>query len=203
MNASKKVVGLILACSGLGLAGCGSSIDEDDVDIAETEAGIGECVCPDDVPPALNPGADQKLELVLHADGDQVYTCKDPGTGFAWVVAPDADLYKGNGKHVGTHYAGPTWAFKDGSTVVATRVGGVTVDASAIPWLLLDAVSNTGDGKLSDVTTIQRMNTVGGLAPSTPCTAANAGAIVAVAYTADYFFYETGKGKHPVQCAGE
>jgi len=46
------------------------------------------------------------------------------------------DLYGENGKRIATHFARPTWQAKDGSTVVAQRVDGVTVDATAIPWLL-------------------------------------------------------------------
>jgi len=205
MHASKTFA-LAIAISGLALGGCGGTVDDEgDVDVAESESAIDTCDCPDAVPPELDPAADQKLKLVLHAEGDQVYGCQATATGFAWtLIAPDADLFKlANGKQVGTHYAGPTWAHKDGSTVVGTRLAGVTVDPTAIPWLLLGAVSHTGNGKMSDVTTIQRMNTTGGLAPASGCSASSVGAQVAVPYTADYFFYKTGKGKHPPQCASE
>ena len=39
--------------------------------------------------------------------------------------------------------------------------------ASAIPWLLLTAKSNGPEGSFSNVTSIQRVNTVGGIAPAT------------------------------------
>ena len=45
---------------------------------------------------------------------------------------------------IGTHFGGPTWQAKDASTVVGKRVDGVTVDPTAIPWLLLEATSTTG-----------------------------------------------------------
>ena len=109
--------------------------------------------------------------------------------------APEADLFGKRGRIAGSHYAGPTWEGLDGSTVVAGRVAGVTVDATAIPWLLLQATSNTGDGRMSDVTFIQRLETVGGLAPATGCDAAHIGAVADVPYTALYAFYEARRGR--------
>lgn len=45
---------------------------------------------------------------------------------------------------------------------------------SAIPWLLLEVVGEqdgpTGGHKLTETTFIQRLNTSGGVAPSTGCT---------------------------------
>ena len=39
---------------------------------------------------------------------------------------------------IGDHFGGPSWRTEDGSTVTAARVDGVTVDPTAIPWLLLE-----------------------------------------------------------------
>ena len=66
-------------------------------------------------------------------------------------------------------------------------VSSPSADSNAIPWLLLQAVSNEGDGKFSDVTYIQRVNTVGGTAPATAGDAMHLEA--RVPYTAEYFFY--------------
>jgi uncharacterized protein DUF3455 len=66
----------------------------------------------------------------------------------------------------------------------------VTVDATAIPWLLLKASSNTGKGTMSKVTYVQRVATTAGLAPTTGCDAEHVAALVDVAYTASYYFYE-------------
>jgi hypothetical protein len=66
------------------------------------------------------------------------------------------------------------------------------VDAPAggtIPWLLLTVTGHTGSGALSGVTTIQRINTAGGLAPVEGCSAANIEAEFKSSYTADYYFY--------------
>jgi hypothetical protein len=131
--------------------------------------------------------------LLGHATGTQNYTCQrsSSGTGFAWTfVAPVATLVDGNDKVIMTHYAGPTWEAKDGSKVVGTRVAGVTVSTSAIPWLLLSA-KLTKRGVLTPTTYIQRVNTTGGLTPTSGCNGANLGAASNVPYTADYYFYKS------------
>ena len=110
--------------------------------------------------------------------------------GAAWVfVEPVATLYADAGYHgkVGTHYAGPTWESNSGGKVVATRLAGCTPDPTAIPWLLLQAVSTDGPGIFSSVTYIQRVNTVGGLMPTAPGSAV--GAVADVPYAAEYYFY--------------
>ncbi len=151
------------------------------------------------VPPILEPPADQKVVLHAFAVGVQIYTCTasttDPVT-YSWVFkAPEAVLFKSaedalEEEHViALHYAGPTWEYKDGSKVVGAKLAGVTVDTTAIPWLLLQAVSHDGEGKFDDVTYIQRVNTVGGKAPTTGCDAAHVGQEVRVPYMAEYFFY--------------
>jgi hypothetical protein len=49
----------------------------------------------------------------------------------------------------------------------------------------------TGGDKLSDTTFLQRLNTAGGVAPSTGCTqSTDVGNKALVSYTADYFFYK-------------
>lgn len=70
----------------------------------------------------------------------------------------------------------------------------VTVDPTAIPWLRLSAASTAAgpDGdRLVDTTDIQRIATTGGLAPpAAQCTAATAGTVAEVPYTADYYFWK-------------
>jgi hypothetical protein len=88
---------------------------------------------------------------------------------------------------VGIHYRGPTWESNSGSKVVAARLFGCSPDPTAIPWLLLEAVSTTGPGIFSSVTYVQRVNTTGGLAPAYP--GLLIGQVVEVPYTAEYYFY--------------
>jgi len=68
------------------------------------------------------------------------------------------------------------------------------VKQGAIAWLLLKVVGAedgpTGGDTLTKTTFIQRLNTRGGLAPSTGCASpSNVGNQAFVPYTADYFFY--------------
>jgi uncharacterized protein DUF3455 len=151
-------------------------------------------------PPAIEVPAGHKVFLVAHAVGVQIYRCTATASGHEWsFVAPRATLYRDNGKLVATHFGGPTWQAKDGSTVVGRRVAGVTVDPTAIDWLLLSATSTApgpdGD-RLAGTTYIQRTATTGGLAPAAVgCNATTAGTSAEVPYTADYHFWKaTGRG---------
>ncbi|HJQ67831.1 MAG TPA: DUF3455 domain-containing protein [Blastocatellia bacterium] len=129
----------------------------------------------------------QRLAFHAYARGVQKYRWN----GTAWVfVAPDATLYADAGYHgqVGIHYAGPTWESNSGSTVKASAlIPRCTPDPTAIPWLLLETTSTNGPGIFSSVTYIQRVNTTGGLAPSTPGTMMDESR--EAPYTAEYYFY--------------
>ena len=155
--------------------------------------------CPPDVPAELAPARDQDLVFVLHAKGVQQYACN----GTEWVfVSPSAELFESEGaKHAGKHSAGPTWEV-DRSSVVGAKVTEIIVAPDAIPWVLLTATSSTGSGRMARVTSIQRLETSGGLAPATGCDADSVDATTAVKYSADYYFYETRKSKRNVRCGG-
>jgi Protein of unknown function (DUF3455) len=144
-----------------------------------------------DVPLGIQVPAGNKVFLVGHAVGVQIYSCNGVAWGF---VAPRANLYNDHGKLIITHFAGPTWQATDGSRVVGQLVPPpVTVDPTAIPWLLLSARTFAGpDGdRLVPTTYVQRIETTGGLAPpASTCTAATAGAVAEVPYTADYYFWK-------------
>jgi hypothetical protein len=87
------------------------------------------------------------------------------------------------------HYAGPTWeSVSDHSTVVAKKLAEFSAHDSAIPELLLQATQHSGKGVMDDVSYIQRLDTAGGLSPSSGCDANHVGATVRVGYTASYFF---------------
>ena len=121
-----------------------------------------------------------------YAEGVQIYRWN----GTAWAfVAPEAVLYADAGLHavVGIHYAGPTWESVSGSKVVARAVERCPQDASTIPWLKLEATSTQGPGVFDGVTFVQRVNTAGGAAPTTP--GSFAGEESRVHDTAEYYFY--------------
>jgi hypothetical protein len=117
----------------------------------------------------------------------QTYKCTDGK--FELASVPTAELVDDSGKNVIVHHSGgPTWTATDGSSVKGTVQQKVTIDQSAVPWVLLSAKNqNTGGQLLNDTTFIQRVNTTGGLNP-TPggaCTGP-----LSVPYTADYYFYK-------------
>jgi hypothetical protein len=147
------------------------------------------------VPKAIKVPAGNKLFLVGHAVGVQIYSCSGSSSGFGWTfVAPRADLFNDRGKLIVTHFGGPTWQSRDGSKVVGAVAESVTVDRKAIPWLLLSAASTApgreGD-QLAHTTYIQRIATKDGLAPSAAdCNKETLGSRFESAYTADYHFYK-------------
>jgi hypothetical protein len=126
--------------------------------------------------------------------GVQIYACGakagDP-TQFEWVFkAPEADFMGDDGKRIGRHYAGPTWEANDGSKVVGeVQQRADAPRPRAVPWLLLKAKSNEGDGTFKRITYIQRVNTEGGIAPRDGCDAQHRDAEVRVDYKATYYFY--------------
>ena len=128
------------------------------------------------------------------ATGTQIYVCSaraDDADTFAWTfTAPEAELWNDAGEQVGTHYAGPSWEGNDGSPVIGEVMSRTdTPTAGAIPWLLLKAKANTGRGIFSTITYIQRLETVGGVAPMDGCDRSTAGVERGVPYTAIYAFY--------------
>jgi FtsP/CotA-like multicopper oxidase with cupredoxin domain len=125
--------------------------------------------------------------------GVQIYHCQQQQGAPAWVfVAPEATLYSG-AQAVGTHSAGPTWRWKDGSAVTGhLLVNQRAPDGTSIPWLLLaasPAIDSTPAGMLARVTYVRRSETHGGMPPA-GCDARHLGAIARVPYTAVYTFYQ-------------
>jgi hypothetical protein len=136
------------------------------------------------VPDNLKPGANESLAMVAAATGVQVYQCRDS----KWLfVAPQAELWDARGRKIGSHYAGPHWEAADGSKVVGAVKARADAPVSGnIPWLLLGAKSVGGEGAFSKVTSIQRVATAGGMAPTQDC---QSGEEARVYYSADYYFF--------------
>jgi hypothetical protein len=135
-------------------------------------------------PEAISPSTGEKLAFVAPARGVQIYECRAGEWAF---VAPDAQLFDAAGKTIGRHYAGPHWEAADGSKVVAAvKAKADAPSAGDLPWLLLSAKSVGAEGAFSKITSIQRLATVGGIAPSRSC---ENGARARVGYTADYYFF--------------
>jgi Protein of unknown function (DUF3455) len=134
----------------------------------------------------LHVPAGTKVAFHAYAEGVQIYRWN--GTSWTFLV-PEAVLFADAGDEgkVGIHYAGPTWESVSGSKVVGMVFDRCTPDHDAIAWLLLGAVFNDGPGIFHRVTFIQRVNTVGGNAPTD--LGNFPGEVTRVPYTAEYFFY--------------
>src|SRR6201990_2939560 len=82
----------------------------------------------------LQPPAGNTVFDAGYATGVQIYSCNNG----AWSLkAPRATLKNIFGQSAWTHFAGPTWQYKDGSAVVGQAVGNVTVTSNSIPRLLV------------------------------------------------------------------
>jgi hypothetical protein len=148
----------------------------------------------EEIPAVLAPPASSVLLFELGARGVQIYACEadpDDVTAFVWTFkAPEAELFNARGEVVGTHFAGPTWQGHDGSAVIGAVLERADApDGGAIPWLLLEAKEHAGNGAFATITHIQRLDTVGGVAPTEGCDEAHAGAEVRSPYEATYAFY--------------
>ncbi len=150
-----------------------------------------------DVPDKIKAPAGEEVVLQAHASGSQIYVCRPGPEGtLAWALkAPEAELQDKQGAAIGRHYAGPTWKDNDGSEVTGKAVGRVdSPDGGSIPWLLVTVTGHSGDGVLSRVTSIQRIQTKGGLPPpAADCNASKQDLEVKSSYSADYYFYAPAK----------
>src|SRR5215831_11853000 len=142
INTSIKTVVLALTISGCQKTQ--TSLQGNTSDEAIMNASVQ---CADNIPGNLDVPKGNKLAAQLYAEGVQIYQVQrsttDP-TVFKWVfIAPRATLYASEDytNPVGSHYAGPTWeftkGFNKGEKVVAKKSQEASVDATAIPWLLL------------------------------------------------------------------
>jgi hypothetical protein len=162
------------------------------------------------VPADIQVPEGNEVFLVGHAVGTQNYVCLPSGKDFKFTLfTPQATLTSDDGRQLTTHYFSPnpfeggtiraTWQeSRDTSTVWAQATHSSSdagfVEKDAIAWVLLQRVgSQDGPGAgdtLTGTTFVQRLNTSGGLAPSTGCKNSNdVGHQAFVPYTADYFFY--------------
>jgi hypothetical protein len=149
-----------------------------------------------DVPAAIQPAPGQGLALIAHARGVQIYLRRPAPSGeLAWIFkAPEALLYDRQGNVIGKHFAGPTWTHNDGSEITGQLSAKVDApDAAAIPWLLLKVTGHSREGVFSRITSILRVNTVGGLPPALADGSSTGEAEFESSYAADYYFYSLRK----------
>ena len=154
---------------------------------------LAACVSDPIIPDTLNPGPNETLAMVVPAKGVQIYECraKKDASAFEWAfVAPDAELFDARGNQIGRHGAGPYWQANDGSRVVGTlKARAEAPVAGSVPWLLLSTKGTGAAGSFSKVSSIQRVDTSGGMPPTSPCTPELAGRQARVHYVATYRFF--------------
>lgn len=174
-------------------------------------------VTPPAVPANLQAPAGNTAFIEGHAAGTQNYICLPSGASFAWTFfGPQATLLNDDDEQIITHFLSPnpaesgkprpTWQHsRDTSAVwgnaIANSSDPTFVASGAIPWLLLQVVGDQGGptsgDSLTKTTFIQRLNTAGGVAPSTGCTqSTDVGTKALVPYSADYFFYQADQKAH-------
>jgi len=129
----------------------------------------------------------QTVVAHYHAEGAQIYECKPDGAGkLIWQFREPIATLMADGQTIGRHYAGPSWELADGNAVTgkaSANAAGAT--SSDIPWLRLDVLVHRGTGRLDSVSTVQRIETKGGVAPATCTTVAT---FLDVPYSAEYVF---------------
>jgi hypothetical protein len=177
--------------------------------LALPQAAHAQTVTPPPVPTDIQVPAGNQAFLLGRGVGTQNYVCVPSDTigHVNWrLFTPQATLFSDLGEQLTTHFSSPnpdepgvvrvTWEdSRDTSTVWARATGSVTVSPTAIPWVRLLVVGRvvgpTGGNTLFGTTFIQRVNTVGGLAPSKRCDLpTDIGNEAFVPYTADYFFFK-------------
>lgn len=129
--------------------------------------------------------------LRLAGKGVQVFRCErlSPGPGYAWIYRlPEADLSGVDGKVVARHGANFSFEHTDGSRLLGNVVAyDAAPGAGDLRWLLLTA-RPYGQGVLTSVTHVQRVNTRGGMPPA-KCESNQQNQLLRVDFSADFVFY--------------
>ena len=148
-----------------------------------------------DAPATVTAPAGNKAVMTTVGLGVLTYECRakaNMANAFEWaVIGPTAVLYDMNRNTVGKYYGGPTWESTDGSKVTGKQLAvAPSPNPGSIPLQLVQASPAMGNGAMKGVTYIQRLNTMGGVAPTDSCSTANIGATQQIRYQADYVFYK-------------
>ena len=168
-------------------------------------------ITPPAVPDNLTVRDGSKPFAIGHAVGTQQYVCLPSGGAAKWVLfGPQATVFDDEGEQIMTHFLSPnpaehntpraTWQDSSRTSAVwALKVEESDdprfVEAGAIKWFLLQIVGEQegagSNDQLPKTTFIQRVNTMGGVAPATECAVTgDVGKTKLVPYTADYVFYK-------------
>ncbi|GHB27522.1 DUF3455 domain-containing protein [Salinicola rhizosphaerae] len=146
----------------------------------------------DMTPDAVTPPSGNEIAMKTVGVGEITYACEMKDGDYAWVFkGPDAKLNDSDGNQVGSYYGPPaTWESSDGSKITGTQIGTADGGEGNIPLQLVEANPAEGEGHMSGVTYVQRLETRGGVAPASSCSADNAGDSEVVEYQANYNFFK-------------
>jgi len=148
---------------------------------------------PPGLPARLHAPDNEVPAFMLSGNGVMIYQCQASFTNpnaYAWsLVAPDATLYDGGHEVARTTSPNLIEALSDGSSVSGV-VRGAQAASGALPWTMAQAQPVGETGIFAGVSSMQRVNTRGGVPPASGCNADNTGAEARVAFSADYYFYK-------------
>jgi hypothetical protein len=144
------------------------------------------------VPPRLQAGPAEVAAFSLRGEGVHVYECKPGFDGrLTWVFSNPEVNFSDGATTVATQNQVNFWESTSDRSSVSTIVrASAAAGSDNLPWTLYAAQSNDTGGRFGGVTSVQRVNTVGGVAPSTGCSDTTAGTEVRVPFRADYYFYK-------------
>ncbi|MEN9560678.1 MAG: hypothetical protein RLZZ502_1889 [Pseudomonadota bacterium] len=147
------------------------------------------------LPESIQVGEGYKIAYEAVGLGTVLYRCtgltEEGRRRYVWqFVGPDAKLLDREGVQVGTYTGPPTYfQLKDGSGTSANGMRVSSNGAGNLTLQILEAHSSNGNGALTGVKFIQRINTKGGAAPANGCTVQNTGAEQKVQFQADYIYW--------------
>ncbi len=147
------------------------------------------------LPAAVQVPAGHRAALETNAVGQITYSCNAKAAmagQYEWAfVGPKATVKDRGNQNIGFYFGPPaTWAHSDGSVVTGAQVAVAPSSAGNIPLQLVKANPKAQAGAYAETSFIQRVATVGGVAPSLPCSASNVGEKQIVEYSADYIFWK-------------
>lgn len=154
------------------------------------------------LPEPLRVGNDEVLQDIFTASGVQTYTCRHTADGLSWRESGvESSLFDAAQLEVGAIAPGDYFTAHDDSIFAGRVADEVEMTPVTLPWQRIVrryiGGSPAGDGRLSNVTSIQRVLTSGGVPVERAC--GIDGQSLLVPYAATYLFY---RHAHPAMEAG-
>lgn len=148
------------------------------------------------LPASLQAKPVEVLQEVFRVHGNETYVCQRDGNQLGWhATGTWATLVDESRHSAGVITAGGYFIASDGSYVVTRLLAQEIISASALPWQRLTTVQASAEpgqqGRFANVTSIQRVQTSGGLPPDPACTVERTA--LYVPYSATYLFYRRGQ----------